>query len=415
MAEWEFVDEDSGGPTVATGDVQGQEITINKFFIEDGDVKETAEGVEIQQDDLDALREEIDTSVDEAVKELEKSGEVSGVDLDVEPATGEADDQQDSEDEEAADEPSADAVEAARSVVEEYGITTQDYPTFVSEMQDLGFDRDPATEAWHELRDRDEIPGAEGKVVQSDSGDGGGDADEEAGLPDLEDAEPEEEPEPDLEGAAQPAAEGELSAADFVPELEPDDIDNAYLILERGSETGGAAAEQFKEYIDAGAIEMADKFSSPAAKTIMDRIDVTTPSLVVELDRDWDDTDEDRYQVVGFEQEGVDWADAGGGEEEESEEGDEGGMEGLAEEDIEIPVGADMVLINQEGAASEKVLDAIGDAVRSNEVLAFPVSSDVGEFLLEPLPDGVELPAYLTATEEGIVQEPLEELIREYS
>jgi len=75
----------------------------------------------------------------------------------------------------------------------------------------------------------------------------------------------------------------------------------------------------------------------------------------------------------------------------EPDEGDDGGTEAM------FPEGQDVLLIREGSAASEKAAEALAQPMLDQDVLAIPVGSDFGEELVEPLSDGVEIPAHLVA------------------
>lgn len=79
-----------------------------------------------------------------------------------------------------------------------------------------------------------------------------------------------------------------------------------------------------------------------------------------------------------------------------------------------IPAGMDILMVQTDETASEMVVSALSDAIDAEEVIAMPITSDVGEKIIEPLPSDVTTPFYVEATEEGLVKRDLEELTGEY-
>lgn len=66
-------------------------------------------------------------------------------------------------------------------------------------------------------------------------------------------------------------------------DVDPADVEKAFLVYKGGSDAGTAALDQFKSFINDGILERAEFFNSPAAKEIKDNIDqeLDTPALVL--------------------------------------------------------------------------------------------------------------------------------------
>lgn len=76
------------------------------------------------------------------------------------------------------------------------------------------------------------------------------------------------------------AALEELSA-----DVDAEDVENAYLLIEGGTDAAEAAKDQFRAYIESGVLEIADYYNSPAANDIRKSVEgsVDVPSLVFDL------------------------------------------------------------------------------------------------------------------------------------
>ncbi len=387
MVTWDELD----FSTVKTGDIKQAEITINKYRVEDGEVKEQEEGVPITDEELDEIKQDVGSRVQEALDEFEETGEVSSMDVDLgddapDPtetvSASQSDSSQDTtttsstddsgSEESTTDEDEADdeerserfeeAVSLGRTIAREEGITKNDYADFAEGLRNEGYtDQSFISDVWGELRDDNTIgrfpPNGDGET------DDGGDADEE----DAEEAD-EETDEQDAGGEQTPLEVGR----DVVEEENLTNTDwptFAAEMRDRGITEQDTHSEVWSELKEEGTIGQPQSESS------------------------------------------------GGSSSSESSSSDEETQHpsGLGEDDFGIPVGTDLLMVQTDEQASEMVISTLNEAIDAEEVIAMPITSDIGEAVIEPMESDVTTPFYLEATEEGLVQHPLEMLVEKYT
>jgi len=297
-----MADGDSGGgpPTIRTGDIQTAEFTVNKYVVRDGEVVREEVEADLDDDEMADFEAEIETEMDEAMSEMDRTGRVPDrFDLsepeaepgteptseteepepDPEPTTDEGDTSLDqiaaqTESDEDFDTP----LVAGRTIAEENDITKYDFPQFAAAMRDRGdYDQDTISEVWSDLRDEDSLTAA---TEEDKPGSAGGDD---------------------------------------------------------GDDSGGAT---------------------------------------------------DNAESRG-----------------ESDDGPE----------EMFPPGQDVLLIREGSASSARAAEALQDPMLQQDVLPIPITSDMGEDLLEPLDNDVSTPIYLVAqADESFEREPLEDIFEQY-
>lgn len=276
--------------TVRTGDIQQAEFTINKYRVEDGEVKSEEEGVDLGEEDLEELRAEIETEMDDALAEFEETGDVTttrdiqigpvGVPSPEEAAEAAAGGEESAEaeegpegpaeeEEDSADVSASDAEARGREIVEEENITKTDFPTFAKEMRESGFeDQETISSVWQTLRDDNTIDG-------DDEGT-------------EEDTAPAEQVDVDVEGMETTTEQQE---EDVGREADEDETEEAMGTIEPGTDIlmvkeGHNASSRVAEVLGSPILDqeiLAVPFDSDVGRTILDDMpsDVSVPFYVV--------------------------------------------------------------------------------------------------------------------------------------
>lgn len=380
------------GPAIKIGQIEDAEFTVNRYTIEDGEVVEQEVKANINDDDISDFEDEIDAELDDAVAEYEQTGEVPTE------GTTEMDEQQAVED----------VLPTARSVVQSNGITKSNWPTFAKMMREEGVtDQSLLSDVWAELREQEAL------VVESEAEDDPQDADEQESDDDGDSADESDDSDDgaDPDENAPPANVSEMSMGEVF-----EDADAAFLAVSPGDEESDAAIDQFDSMIRSGDVETLNVDTSVNAADILSDADVSAdavPAVILrygeshyaldELTAEGEPTDADDPQPTE--------------EEESSDEPQSGSVEGgeiSVENAPDIPVGMDILVLRSGAEASDLVQGALIEEITAEEVLAAPVSSDLGAFLVEPLPSGATLPLYIEATENGLEQRELEQLLAKY-
>lgn len=368
-------DTGSASAAIEIKNVEDADFTINRYTVEDGEVIEQEVEATISDDDIAAFGEEVEAAVDDALADHEIPAEDVAEDLTTDdPAPEDVDIDTDDADEDG-DSAISDALPVARTVVREEDITKEDWAVFAEHMRerDIG-DQSLLSDVWAELKN-------EGLIERPDSEqpDGPGDENGDGGDESLD-----------------------------VDESEPEgfeDADTLYLAIEPGDADSDAAIDQFDSMIQSGEMETLNVQSDVDAPDMLEDAGVSeddVPVVLLEADGDLFAWGED---VTG---DGV----SSGGELPEDAvariETDVGDIEG-------IRPGDDIMLVNPDAEASDRAIEALMEPIQEAEVIAEPVGSDVGSFLVEPLPDDVELPVYFEVDSGGFTQRPLEVLFGEYT
>jgi hypothetical protein len=178
-------------PTIQTGDIKQAEFTVNRYVVNDGEVEHQEESVDITEDEMDELREDIASQMDDAMAEFEQTGDVSGTRLDLtmddpdpavdtqdtaSPESGPEESEQDGQQaEQDQDDPQAsqgeepaDALATAREIAQDHDIDKTDYPVFGKHVREAGIDNDSVSDLWDELREEGVIDGDDADSEDSD-------------------------------------------------------------------------------------------------------------------------------------------------------------------------------------------------------------------------------------------------------
>lgn len=158
--------EAADAPAVETGDIEEATFQINRYLVNGDGVETVEEDTGISDEEVDALREEIQSNVSQGLEEIDSEGA----------ADQDADATQGSPDETSMGDPGSgsSAVETARRIVSEEGITSTDYIVFRTSMLGEDFDDDTIQEVWADLRDEGAIGSGGGGEQPAESSDSGG-------------------------------------------------------------------------------------------------------------------------------------------------------------------------------------------------------------------------------------------------
>lgn len=237
----QILQEAADAPAVQTGDIEQASFTINRYAVEDGQVREEEADAGITQEELDEIEREIETAVETELSEMadepqpESGGEQMATEIAETPSPG-------------ADEPESDAMQIGREIAERENIGKTDFVTFRTSMLDEDIDTDTISEVWSDLRD-------EGVIGEppDDAGDDGED-----------DAEP---------------------VTEAPDDTDDEGVDAVYLVTTEGCPGCQMAKDHMEEHIEDGPVEVIDIQKSDKAADIAVELGITTaPQMVVEDD-----------------------------------------------------------------------------------------------------------------------------------
>jgi hypothetical protein len=405
-------------PVIEIGQVQEADFTVNRYTYEDGEVVEEEIDATIDEEDIEAFGDEVEAAVEGAMAGWEMSQQVdqqtttttsTTSDPEPEPEPEPEPPQAAQEDEEPDME---EAVNVARDIINREDLTNQDWPAFSSEMREAGYsDQSFLSDVWSELKDIGVLESAESDESGADSGSAdeggsdGGDTDE--------DSEQDEAP-----------AE-EVSGPDAFEEA-----DQVWLAIQPGDEESDEAVDQFDDLISSGEMMTLNTQTNVDAPEILSDAGLTTgevPAVVLQFGDDYVSLDD--FELEGVPEEDVEAQDGepDGDDQQDSEpadagtggDGDDTAMDAADPEEAlgyPIPVGTDILVYREGAEASDLALGTVQPGISSEDVIAIPLAAeDEAAFFLEPLPDDVDVPVYIKATEEGLVQRPLDELLGKYA
>lgn len=272
-------DEDgSGSPTIKTGDIQTAEFTVNKYVVRDGEVVAEEVAADLDDDELADFEAEIETEMDDAMTEMDRTGQPpeeyapTGPDTTDDADTTSDDDEPDSESDAEGGDASLDQIAeqverdedfdtplvAGRTIADEDDITKYDFPQFAAAMRDRGdYDQDTISEVWSSLREEGSLSDA----TEADKPDSDGDGAEES-----------DDPTADGESGGESAEGGE--------EMFPPGQD--VLLIREGSAASALAAEALSEPMlqqDVLPIPITSEYGEDLLAPLDD--DATTPIYLV--------------------------------------------------------------------------------------------------------------------------------------
>lgn len=381
------------GPAIKIGQIEDAEFTVNRYTIEDGEVVEQEVKANLSDDDISDFEDEIDADLDDAVEEYERTGEVPTE------GTTEMDEQQAVED----------VLPTARQVVRENDITKSNWPTFAKNMREEDVtDQSLLSDVWAELREQEAL------VDEGDATDDTADADEQESADSDDSGDDSDDTDDGDEGEDGPPSDIDFNEASMGEVFES--ADAAFLAVSPGDEESDAAIDQFDAMIRSGDVETLNVDTSVNADDILSDAGVepdAVPTVILRYG-------ESHYALDELSEGGVpdDTDDPQPTSDEESSDAAQSGSEERGTIDAgdspDIPVGMDILVFRPNEESSDLVQGALMDEINDENVLAAPIQSDLGKFLVEPLPSGATVPLYIAATENGLEQRELGDLLAKY-